>query len=240
MAFRSQRRPHERLWQTSGDALDWMHGGARGKTVTRGIARRGKTGGPRPAEDFSRRRAGGRQDLRDAACRRRPGGATAIDVVVGVVEAARPARDRGVARRPRGDPAAAGRIQGSPAGRDGSRRDPQAAPPARARRRARPHQRPRQPASQALSRCRGADRRRHRRLHDPQYPACREPQRRRRPDHPDPRARDGARQHSRPGRRYRGRRSLPRGSDQAPARGQGLCARSRPSAPFATTSRRAT
>ena len=45
-----------------------------------------------------------------------------------------------------------------------------------------------------------------------------------RPDHPDPGARDRARQRARPGRRHRGHRPLARGPDQAPARGQGLCA----------------
>ena len=69
---------------------------------------------------------------------------------------------------------------------------PRAAAAARPGRRARPHQRAGQPPSQALSRRRGTARRRHRRLHDAEHPACREPQRRRRPDHPHPGARDGA------------------------------------------------
>ena len=48
-------------------------------------------------------------------------------------------------------------------------------------RRARAQQRAGQPPSQALSGCRGADRRRHRRVHHGQHPAYREPERRRRP-----------------------------------------------------------
>jgi Osmosensitive K+ channel histidine kinase len=59
-------------------------------------------------------------------------------------------------------------------------------------RRARPYQRAGLPPSQALSRCRGAARRRHRRLCHAEHPACREPQRRRRQDHRRAGPRDGA------------------------------------------------
>ena len=58
-----------------------------------------------------------------------------------------------------------------------------ASPSALARRRARAHQRAGLAAPQALAGRRGAARRRHRRLHDAQRPAPREPQRRRRADH---------------------------------------------------------
>ena len=102
-----------------------------------------------------------------------------------------------------------------------------------ARRRARPHQRAGQPPSEALPRRRGAAGGRHRRLHDRQHPARREPERRRRADHQGPRARDRARFDHRPGRRHRGHRPDARRPDPAPARGQGLCpgagaARARP------------
>ena len=71
------------------------------------------------------------------------------------------------------------------------------------RRRARPHQRPGQPPPEALHGRRGAAGRRHRRLHHGQRPACREPERRRRPDHARARARDGAGLHHRSRRCHR-------------------------------------
>ena len=58
---------------------------------------------------------------------------------------------------------------------------PQARP--RSGRRACPYQCAGEPASQALHGCRGAARRRDRRLYDPQHPACRKPERHRRRNH---------------------------------------------------------
>ena len=122
--------------------------------------------------------------LQSASARKREG----VDVVVGVVETHGRAETEALLPRPRDHPAPPHRLQGPLARGDGSRRDPGAPAEARAGRRARPHQRPRQPPSQALSRRRGAARRRHRRLYDGQHPAPRKPQRRRRPDHPRSRA----------------------------------------------------
>ncbi len=79
-----------------------------------------------------------------------------------------------------------------------------------------------QPPPEALHRRRGAARRRHRRLHDAQRPARREPQHRRGADHARARARDGARRHPRSRRRHRGDRHRARRPDPAAARGQGL------------------
>ena len=159
---------------------------------------------------------GRRQDLRDAAPRRRRRRREGVDVVVGVVETHGRARDRGAARRARGHPAPA-RSTTRAASLDEMDLDAILArrPAARAGRRTRPHQRAGQPPSQALSGCRGAARRRHRRLHDAQHPARREPERRRRADHPHPRARDGARLHRRPGRRDRAGRPHAGGPDRS-------------------------
>ena len=63
---------------------------------------------------------------------------------------------------------------------------------------------------------------RHRRLHDGQYPAHREPQRRRRADHPCPGARDGAGFGVRPRRRHRAGRPDAGRPDRAAEGGQGL------------------
>ena len=100
-----------------------------------------------------------------------------------------------------------------------------AAPPAAgAGRRAGAHQRAGQPPSQALHGRRGAARRRHRRLHHAQHPARRKPERRGRPDHPHPGARDGAGFDHRPGRRHRADRPDAGRPDPAPEGRQGLCA----------------
>ena len=149
--------------------------------------------------------------LQSAQAKRREG----VDVVIGIVEPHGRRETEALLDGLETIPAAAGRVQGPPFGRDGSRRDPEAAPAARAGRRAGPHQRPGHPPPQALSRCRGADRRRHRRIRDVEHPACREPQRRDRPDHPDPGARDRARQRARSGRRHRSGRPFARRPDQA-------------------------
>ena len=195
-------------------------------------------GSARPAEDLSRRRTRRRQDLRDADGRAAPGSREGVDVVVGVVETHGRSRDRrrcshGLEVIPRRRIDYKGRVlEEMDLDAILARR-----PAARARRRARPHQRPRQPPPQALSRRRGAARRRHRRLHDAQHPACREPQRRRRADHPRPGARDGARLHHRPRRRHRGHRPHARRPDPAAEGGQGLRARRRRSGRSSTISR---
>ena len=80
----------------------------------------------------------------------------------------------------------------------------------------------RQPPPQALSGRRGAAEQGHRRLHDAQHPAHREPERRGRADHRRPRARDRAGLDPRSGRRHRARRPHPRRPDPAPEGGQGL------------------
>ena len=84
--------------------------------------------GPRAAEDLPRRRAGGRQDLRDAASRRRPSGARA--------SMSSSASSRRMARRETEAlldgleiiPRPQRRLQGPRARRDGSRRHPDAPP----------------------------------------------------------------------------------------------------------------
>ena len=131
-------------------------------------------------------------------------------------------RPRRCSRASRSSRASDDRLQGPVARRDGPRRHPRAAAAARAGRRAGAHQRARQPPSQALPRRRGTAGRRHRRLHDPQHPAHREPERRGGADHPHPRARDGARLHLRPRRRRRAGRPHARRSDPAAEGGQGL------------------
>ena len=73
-----------------------------------------------------------------------------------------------------------------------------------------------------------------------QHPARREPQRRRRPDHPHPRPRDRAGLDHRPRRRHRGHRHHPRRPDPAPEGGQGLRPRDRRAARSSTTSPPAT
>ena len=89
-------------------------------------------------------------------------------------------------------------------------------------RRAGAHQHPRQPPSQALPGRRGAAGRRHRCLHHRQYPAYREPERRRGADHARARARSRARRHPRSRRGHRARRSDARRPDPAPEGRQGL------------------
>ena len=154
------------------------------------------------------------------AARRRK--AEGVDVVVGRRRDPWPRRDRGAARRAGGRAAAQGRVQGPHARGDGHRRHPEAPPAARAGRRARPYQRRGQPPSQALHGCRGAARRRHRRLFDAERPAHREPERRGGAHHPHPRARDRARPHLRCGGRHRAGRSHAGRPDPSPERGQGL------------------
>ncbi len=69
---------------------------------------------------------------------------------------------------------------------------------------------------------------RHRRLHHAQHPACREPERRRRADHPRPGARDGAGFDHRPRRRHRDHRHHARRPDQAArTRARSTCRRRR-------------
>ena len=178
----------------------------------------------RAAEDLPRRRPRRRQDLRDAA-ERAPGCKAGVDVVVGVVETHGRAETEALLDGLEVDPAPRIDYRDQVARGDGPRRDPRAPAAARARRRARPHQRAGQPPPEALPGRRGAARRRHRRLHHRQHPARREPQRRRRPDHPHPGARDRAGLDPRPRRRHRGDRPHPRRPDPAPEGRQGLRAR---------------
>ena len=86
---------------------------------------------------------------------------------------------------------------------------------------------PRAPATPSAAATSRSCSRRDRRLHDPQRPAPREPQRRRRADHGRDGAGDGARRDPRQGRRDRARRPARRGAAQASRRGQGLHPRDR-------------
>ena len=163
-------------------------------TLAGGAARSGAPGGRRagPAQDLRRR--GARASARPTRCCRRPGpsGRTAYDVVVGVVETHGRKETEALLDGLEVIPRRRVDVQGHVARGDGPRCRPRAPPAARAGRRARPHQRAGQPPSQALSRRRGTAERRHRRLHDGQHPAHREPERRRRADHARARARDRA------------------------------------------------
>ena len=137
----------------------------------------------RPAQGLPRRRPGRRQDLRDAARPRRRAGATAS---TSWSAWSRPT----AARRPQ---ALLDGLEVLPRrridyrGRALEEMDLDALlarrPAARAGRRARAHQRARLPPPQALPGRRGAARGRHRRVHDAQHPARREPERRRGADH---------------------------------------------------------
>ena len=94
---------------------------------------------------------------------------------------------------------------------------------------------------QALAGRRGAARRRHRRLHDAERPAPREPERRRRQDHRYSRLRRPCPTRCSTTRRRGGAgRSAARRADRAPARGQGLHAGAGASARSRTSSARAT
>ena len=156
--------------------------------------------------------------LQQARARKKDG----YDVVVGVVETHGRKETEALLDGLEVVPAPTPRIQGAVARGDGSRRHHRPPPADRAGGRARPHQRARQPSSQALSRCRGAAQPRHRRLHDCQHPAHREPQRRGRADHPCAGARDRAGLGLRSRRRRRARRPHAGRPDRAPEGGQGL------------------
>ena len=95
---------------------------------------------------------------------------------------------------------------------DGRRRHPAAPAPAGARRRVRPHQRPGLAQREAVAGRRRAARRRHRRHLDGEHPAPRVAERRRRADHRDQAAGDGARPHRAPSRPDRARRHGSRGA----------------------------
>ena len=189
-----------------------------------GSAARGRAAGGEPrrqASDFCRCGARRRQDLRDAAAGARPQEGR-LRHRRRRRRDARPQGDRSAAGRARGHPAPPDRVSRPVAGGNGPRRDHR--PPAADRpgRRARAHQRGRQPPSEALPRRRRAAAARHRRLFDGQHPAHREPERRRRPDHPCAGARDRAGFGVRPRRRGRAGRPHARRSDPAPQGGQGL------------------
>ena len=141
-------------------------------------------GRPRPAaQDFRRRRARRRQDLRDAAAGARRARRDGYDVVVGVVETHGRKETEALLEGLEIIPRQRVEYKGQCARGDGPRRHPRAPAADRPGRRARPHQRAGQPPSQALSRRRGAARRRHRRLYHGQHPAYRKPERRRGADH---------------------------------------------------------
>ena len=175
-------------------------GSARPRGAPRARQGRGGPAGAREAEDLLRRRGRSGQDLRDAgggtdpaSGGRRPGRRGRRD--------AQACGDRGAPRRPRDPAAPRRRVSGRLA--QGIRPRRRASPPAVAGpgRRAGAHERPRQSARQALAGRPRAARGRHHRLHDPQRPAHREPQRRGGEDHGRGRAGNGARFGVRAGRR---------------------------------------
>ncbi len=191
------------------------------------------------AEDLPRCGPRRRQDLRDAddgagqdarGPRRRGGRG----------RDAWPQRD-GSARRGFGRAAAPqGRLQGRRARGDGSRRSRRTPSADRPHRRTRPLQCAGQPPPEALPGRRGGAGGRHRRLHDLEHPARREPQRRRGPDHARPGPRDGAGLDPRPGRRHRDHRYRARRPAAALEGGQDLPAPSGRARPGGTSSRPAT
>ena len=161
--------------------------------------------GARDAPHLPRRRGRRRQDVRDA--RTRAAGAPSTARTSSSGSSRRTGAEDGRAdRRPRGRPAAAGRVPRRDVRGDGRRRRPRAPPAGRARRRARAHERPRLAEREALAGCRGASRRGHRRDLDAERPAPRVPQRRRRADHRRHAARDDPRRGRAPRRRAPARR----------------------------------
>ncbi len=175
----------------------------------------------RPAEDFRRRRARRRQDLRDAAECACADEGDGVDVVVGVVEThgrAEPKRCSKVLKCP----AQADRIQEPVARGNGPRRASSRG--IRKSRWSTNSPTPMRPAAvipSAISMSRNCSPR-HRRLYRRQHPAHRKPQRRRRADHPCSRARDRAGLVLRSRRRHRAGRSDARRSDPAAEGRQGL------------------
>ena len=157
--------------------------------------------------------------LQSAHAKRKAG----VDVVVGVVETHGRKETEALLEGLEVLPRKRHRVQGSDSRGDGSRCADRAPSADRAGRRTRPHQRARQPPSQALSRRRGTAVARHRRLHHGQHPAHREPQRRGRPDHACPGARDRAGFGLRPRRCDRAGRPHAGRPDPAAEGGQGLC-----------------
>ncbi len=166
--------------------------------------------------------------------------AEGIDVVVGYVETHGRAGDRGPPAGSGAASPAAHRVPGRhPAGvRPGRRPRPPPGPHPRGR--ARPHQCRWLPPRQALAGRPRAARGRHRRLHDPERPAPREPQRHRGQDHRGDRARDRPRFGPRGGRRGRADRPAPRRPPGAAPGGQGLRARAGGGGDSATSSARGT
>ena len=122
------------------------------------------------------------------------------------------AEDAGAGPRPRGGAAAAHGVPGDGARGDGRRRPPRPPPRRGARRRAGAHERARQSSGEALGGRRGAAGGRHRRDHDRQHPAPREPERRDRADHGHPPTRDGPRCRGPSGRPDRARGHEPGGA----------------------------
>ena len=148
------------------------------------VQARGARERARPAEGSSSALA--RASARPTRCsRRRARCATrGVDVVVGVVETHGRKETAALLAGPRG-PAAPGASStaASTLERVRPRRRARAQPRADPGRRARAHQRARLAPPEALAGRRRAARRRHRRLHDAQRPAPREPERRRRRHH---------------------------------------------------------
>ena len=178
----------------------------------------------RAAEDLLGAAPGRRQDLRDAAAAQARA-ARGVDVVVGVVETHGRAETEALLDGLEVLPRRKRRVQGPHARGDGPRRAARA--PARSSRWSTSSPTPTRPGSRHPKRYLDVEELLdggHRRLYHAQHPARREPQRRRRADHPHPGARDGAGLRPRPRRRDRGDRPHARRPDPAAARGQGLCA----------------
>ena len=198
--------------------------------------------GPRPAEGLPRRRAGRRQDLRDAAARRRRRKAEGVDVVVGVVETHGRARDRRRCSRPRGHAAPPRSTTAAATLEEFDLDAALARRPAAGRWSTNsPTPTRRQPPPQALAGRGGAARRRHRRLDHAQRPAPRKPERRGRADHRRARARDRARLRARPRRRDRaGRPRRPTSCSSGWTRARSTCPETAQRARSTTSSARAT
>ena len=175
---------------------------------------------PRPAEDLPRRRARRRQDLRDAAAAQRASARTASTSSSASSRRMAAPRPQALLARPRGRSRAAAIDYRGPTSRgDGPRRASSRAGPQLA-------------LVDELAHTNAPGSRHPKRYHDveellaagidvyttAQHPAPREPQRRRRADHPHPRARDGAGLDPRPRRRHRGHRPHARRADPAAAR----------------------
>ena len=194
----------------------------------------------RPAAHLLRRIGGRRQDLRDADRGARAARTKARTSSSASLEThgrkETEALLQGLEILPRAKIAYQDRTLRRIRSRCGARAPPGADP----RRRARAHQRAGLAPSEALAGHRRAAGRRHRRVHDAQRPAPREPERRRRRHHRHQRLGDGARHVLRPGRRSRAGRRLGRRPARAAEGRQGVPARADRARRRATSSARAT